>query len=78
MNSDNILKTTNGGEPIGITPEQIQIRVIILLYQNYPNPFNAKTRRILYEIENHRYNRVYYEKLKGYNDVTVFVYNGKK
>jgi hypothetical protein len=39
--------------------------------------FSKKTRRIIYEIENHRYNPEQYEKLKGYNDVTVFVYRGK-
>jgi len=38
-----ILKTTNGGELIGIKPIYNFIPSNFLLHQNYPNPFNPKT-----------------------------------
>ena len=44
---------------------------------NVLSDFGTKTRRILYEITNNRYNTEHYEKLKGYKDVTAFVYKGK-
>jgi photosystem II stability/assembly factor-like uncharacterized protein len=39
-----IIKTTTGGEPIGIEPVSSNIPVRCNLYQNYPNPFNPSTR----------------------------------
>jgi photosystem II stability/assembly factor-like uncharacterized protein len=39
-----ILKTTNGGNPIGIESSSNEIPSIFSLYQNYPNPFNPTTR----------------------------------
>jgi photosystem II stability/assembly factor-like uncharacterized protein len=38
-----ILKTTNGGEPIGIKPISNKVPGDFKLYQNYPNPFNPAT-----------------------------------
>lgn len=38
-----ILKTTTGGEPIGIQPISNQIPDYFSLSQNYPNPFNPNT-----------------------------------
>jgi len=38
-----ILKTTSGGEPIGIEPISFEIPKEYLLSQNYPNPFNPIT-----------------------------------
>jgi photosystem II stability/assembly factor-like uncharacterized protein len=38
-----ILKTTNGGVPIGIVPISNEIPDNYQLFQNYPNPFNPKT-----------------------------------
>jgi photosystem II stability/assembly factor-like uncharacterized protein len=42
-NNGNILKTTNGGNPIGIFPISKNIPVHFKLNQNYPNPFNPST-----------------------------------
>jgi photosystem II stability/assembly factor-like uncharacterized protein len=42
--NDAILKTTNGGEPIGIKPINNKTPVNFMLYQNYPNPFNPVTK----------------------------------
>jgi Secretion system C-terminal sorting domain len=39
-----ILKTTAGGEPIGIQPISTEIPQRFVLYQNYPNPFNPVTK----------------------------------
>ncbi len=39
---------------------------------------SSKTRRILYEISQHRYKNNLYEKLVGYNDLTAFVYKGSE
>lgn len=39
-----ILKTTNGGEPIGIIPISNNIPDKFSLSQNYPNPFNPSTK----------------------------------
>jgi hypothetical protein len=39
-----ILKTTNGGEPIGIKKVGKDIPVSFSLSQNYPNPFNPSTK----------------------------------
>jgi photosystem II stability/assembly factor-like uncharacterized protein len=39
-----ILKTTNGGEPIGIKPISTEVPRTFELYQNYPNPFNPVTK----------------------------------
>ena len=44
-----ILKTTTGGEPIGIKRILNSIPAKLILYQNYPNPFNPYT-IIKYEI----------------------------
>jgi photosystem II stability/assembly factor-like uncharacterized protein len=44
-----ILKTTNGGEPIGITQIGNQVPDKFILHQNYPNPFNPST-KIKFEI----------------------------
>ncbi len=41
--SGTILKTTNGGEPIGIKPVSTEVPEQFALYQNYPNPFNPTT-----------------------------------
>ncbi len=38
-----ILKTTTGGNPIGIKPISNNIPSYFKLYQNYPNPFNPST-----------------------------------
>jgi hypothetical protein len=38
-----ILKTTSGGDPIGITPISGNVPGQYELYQNYPNPFNPTT-----------------------------------
>ena len=38
-----ILKTTDGGGPIGISPISTEIPFEYKLYQNYPNPFNPST-----------------------------------
>lgn len=37
---DGILKTTTGGDPIGIKPIGNEIPINYVLHQNYPNPFN--------------------------------------
>ena len=42
-NSGTILKTTTGGEPIGIKKIESEIPIDFILYQNYPNPFNPVT-----------------------------------
>lgn len=39
-----LLKTTDGGGPIGIRPISNQVPTTFNLYQNYPNPFNPKTK----------------------------------
>jgi len=39
-----ILKTTNGGTPIGILPISNVIPVKFSLHQNYPNPFNPSSK----------------------------------
>ncbi len=39
-----ILKTTTGGEPIGIEPISNEIPKSYNLFQNYPNPFNPVTK----------------------------------
>jgi photosystem II stability/assembly factor-like uncharacterized protein len=39
-----ILRTTNGGEPIGIKQIRSEVPVSFVLYQNYPNPFNPVTK----------------------------------
>ncbi len=39
-----ILKTTTGGEPIGIKPISNNVPGKFALYQNYPNPFNPVTK----------------------------------
>jgi photosystem II stability/assembly factor-like uncharacterized protein len=39
-----ILKTTNGGEPIGIKQITNEVPIDFMLYQNYPNPFNPVTK----------------------------------
>lgn len=39
-----ILKTSNGGNPIGIKPVSNSIPKEFKLYQNYPNPFNPSTK----------------------------------
>ncbi|MFI5145093.1 MAG: YCF48-related protein [Ignavibacteria bacterium] len=39
-----ILKTTTGGNPIGIKPISSEIPSHFSLYQNYPNPFNPVTK----------------------------------
>jgi photosystem II stability/assembly factor-like uncharacterized protein len=39
-----IIRTTNGGEPIGIKPISTEIPESFSLYQNYPNPFNPVTK----------------------------------
>jgi len=39
-----ILKTTTGGEPIGIKPISSEIPKSYFLSQNYPNPFNPSTK----------------------------------
>jgi photosystem II stability/assembly factor-like uncharacterized protein len=39
-----VLKTTNGGGPIGINPISIEIPDKFNVYQNYPNPFNPVTK----------------------------------
>ena len=39
-----ILKTTNGGKPIGIKPISNEIPKTFSLSQNYPNPFNPSTK----------------------------------
>jgi photosystem II stability/assembly factor-like uncharacterized protein len=44
-----ILKTTTGGEPIGIISISNEIPKTYSLYQNYPNPFNPST-KIRFEI----------------------------
>jgi hypothetical protein len=44
-----ILKTTTGGEPIGIKPISNSVPLKFKLYQNYPNPFNPYT-KIKFEI----------------------------
>jgi photosystem II stability/assembly factor-like uncharacterized protein len=38
-----LLKTTTGGEPIGIQPISGEVPDKFILYQNYPNPFNPRT-----------------------------------
>jgi hypothetical protein len=40
----NILKTTTGGEPIGIKRRFSSVPKKFSLSQNYPNPFNPSTR----------------------------------
>lgn len=54
--------------------DKINYAEIVRVIENNP----GKTRRILYEISRHRYNDDLYEKLKGYNDLTAFVYKGKE
>jgi photosystem II stability/assembly factor-like uncharacterized protein len=39
-----ILKTTDGGGPIGIEPISNEVPAQFNLYQNYPNPFNPNTK----------------------------------
>jgi photosystem II stability/assembly factor-like uncharacterized protein len=39
-----IIRTTNGGEPIGIKPISTEIPNMFSLFQNYPNPFNPTTK----------------------------------
>ncbi len=39
-----ILRTTNGGEPIGIKPISSEVPASFSLSQNYPNPFNPVTK----------------------------------
>jgi hypothetical protein len=39
-----IIRTTNGGEPIGIKPIGTEIPNEFKLYQNYPNPFNPNSK----------------------------------
>lgn len=39
-----ILKTTTGGDPVGIKPISNEIPKSFSLYQNYPNPFNPTTK----------------------------------
>lgn len=39
-----VLKTTNGGGPIGISPISVEIPGMFNVYQNYPNPFNPVTK----------------------------------
>jgi photosystem II stability/assembly factor-like uncharacterized protein len=46
-----ILKTTTGGDPIGINRISNNIPKSFKLYQNYPNPFNPKT-KIRFDISN--------------------------
>lgn len=43
-NNGTILKTTNGGGPIGIKQLGVVIPNSFSIQQNYPNPFNPKTR----------------------------------
>jgi hypothetical protein len=45
------LKTTNGGEPIGINPISVEVPNVFILEQNYPNPFNPIS-KIRYKISN--------------------------
>ena len=42
--SGGILKTTTGGEPIGIQPISNEVPNNFVLHQNYPNPFNPVTK----------------------------------
>jgi photosystem II stability/assembly factor-like uncharacterized protein len=46
-----ILKTTTGGDPIGINPISTEIPNAYSLSQNYPNPFNPAT-KIRFDIPN--------------------------
>jgi hypothetical protein len=39
-----VLKTTNGGGPIGINSISLEIPMSFNVYQNYPNPFNPLTK----------------------------------
>jgi photosystem II stability/assembly factor-like uncharacterized protein len=49
LSDGKILKTTNGGNPIGIKPINGKVPKEYYLYQNYPNPFNPVT-TINYEL----------------------------
>jgi photosystem II stability/assembly factor-like uncharacterized protein len=52
-----ILKTTNGGNPIGIKPISSDIPKEFRLCQNYPNPFNPST-SITFDIKRTSYTRL--------------------
>ncbi|MCX7877334.1 MAG: hypothetical protein N2510_01695 [Ignavibacteria bacterium] len=53
--------------------DEVNYEEIIQVLENNPK----KTRRILYEISQQRYNDELYEKLRGYNNITALVYKGK-
>jgi hypothetical protein len=50
---NDILKTTNAGNPVGISPIAANIPVSFSLHQNYPNPFNPSA-TIKYDIPSAR------------------------
>ncbi len=43
LNNGKIIKTTDGGVPLGIHQISSDVPSEYMIYQNYPNPFNPKT-----------------------------------
>ena len=56
--AEDILKTTNGGDPIGIQQIGINIPEEFSFSQNYPNPFNPVT-KIKFEISGSTLSQTY-------------------